>query len=315
MKKSIYIVLLGCLSLCLKAQDSLSIIPGIITSDIDLFWQCYDAAKSNFKSSDFEKYLQEGSAGVRGFIPYRIESAKKLAKTVKKNQAYYEHIRESSVHIKGTFDDEIRKIYQSLRAWYPEAVFPKAYFVIGRLNSGGTSVEDGLIMGAEMFGPQNDSVEIQARISFASIPGIVAHELIHFQQNYGGENSLLNQCIREGSADFVATLIRNKPLQHHLDTWASDKSEMIWKVFQQQMHDKAYHGWLYGGGKRPFEGQPADLGYWMGFQITKAYYDRKEDKKQAVYDILNIEDFEQFLKDSGYQGKFKKDHYGIYNSH
>ena len=44
--------------------------------------------------------------------------------------------------------------------------------------------------------------------------------------------------------------------------------------------------------------KPADLGYWVGYMICKAYYEEMADKKQAVYDILHITDYRQFLEKS-----------------
>jgi hypothetical protein len=62
------------------------------------------------------------------------------------------------------------------------------------------------------------------------------------------------------------------------------------------MHGNDWTGWLY------YSKDPArkDIGYWMGYQICKAYYDSVPDKKQAVWDILNITDFKKFFKASSY---------------
>lgn len=49
--------------------------------------------------------------------------------------------------------------------------------------------------------------------------------------------------------------------------------------------------------------RPKDLGYWMGYKITKAYYDKMENKERAIDDILNITDFGEFLQKSGYNGQ------------
>ncbi len=67
---------------------------------------------------------------------------------------------------------QIRKAYEELKRLYPEAVLPPAYFVIGAYNSGGTSSDNGLIM----------RVAMQTDID--NLLYIVAHELIHFNQNY-----------------------------------------------------------------------------------------------------------------------------------
>ena len=48
--------------------------------------------------------------------------------------------------------------------------------------------------------------------------------------------------------------------------------------------------------------RPGDLGYWMGYLIAKAYYERARDKAKAIREILTIRDFDRFLEASGYQG-------------
>ncbi|RYY20223.1 MAG: hypothetical protein EOO04_20450 [Chitinophagaceae bacterium] len=45
--------------------------------------------------------------------------------------------------------------------------------------------------------------------------------------------------------------------------------------------------------------RPADLGYLIGYQICKAYYENHSDKKQAVHDILNIRNYREFYEKSG----------------
>lgn len=272
----------------------------IVTSDIDNFWRAFDRAAPKFKAKLFqESYLDQGSPGIAGFLRYRIENAKKLAKTIRENEAYYRAVRPYTLRI-AELEPEIRKYYHSLEAWYPDAVFPPAYFVIGRRNSGGTTSPEALIMGAEKFGdPGGDPA---ADIDFANIPGTVAHELIHYQQRYPGDDQrLIVQVIREGSADFLAALITDSPLdEHNLDDFARPKAAEIREMFRKEKDKTDWAGWLYGGNRRLFPDAPNDIGYWLGFQITAAYYAQAEDKHQAVYDILNIEDFDRFLEESGF---------------
>ena len=286
----------------LISQPKEDLSKSIITSDIDLFWQCYDEAEGKITSSTFNRYIDEGSEGVQGFIRMRIESAKKLAKTVKKDQEYYEFIREGSLGIREAFEEDILTVYEQMIDWYPEAVIPNVYFVIGRKNTGGSISGDGLIMGTEMFGSQGNATGPNAIIDYQVIPSIVAHELIHFQQKYPQSETLLDQTIREGSADFLAYLIQGRELKHHLDGWAAPRIGELWKIFQEEKSDKSYQGWLYGGGQ-VMPDAPRDLGYWLGFYICKAYYLKQEDPKQAVEDILTIQDFEAFLAESGFNGE------------
>ena len=62
--------------------------------------------------------------------------------------------------------------------------------------------------------------------------------------------------------------------------------------------------WLYQGDKA--KDRPADLGYYIGYKICEAYYAHAVDKKQAIKDILEIKDFNQFLSASRYEEKFAR---------
>ena len=69
------------------------------------------------------------------------------------------------------------------------------------------------------------------------------------------------------------------------------------------MNGNKYSRWLYSGDNSV--GRPSDLGYFMGYKICEAYYENAADKKQAVKDIIEVQDFETFLKQSRYEEKFK----------
>ena len=264
------------------------------TEDITLFWNVYDKTKP--EGATFQKlYVEAGSVGLKAFVPNRIESGKNLVKVMKSNSAYYPSIRESSLSIA----DKKERFYEcfvTLKSIYPEAVFPDVYFVIGAKNSGGTTFSGGLIIGAEMFGKENDT--IPAPLDIDLVDEVVAHELIHFQQHYTKDNSLLAQSIREGSADFIAELIAGSHSNKKIYMYGDAHEQELWKEFQSRMLANDWNGWLY---YQKDKSRPKDLGYWMGYKITKAYYDKASDKKEAIREILNIQDFKSFLEKSGYE--------------
>lgn len=70
---------------------------------------------------------------------------------------------------------------------------------------------------------------------------------------------------------------------------AKDSTDLSYWMYNQQMEEK---------------GIPSDLGYYVGFKICQAYYDRQADKKKAVRDILERTDFENLLRESGYGASF-----------
>lgn len=300
-------LLVAALTTHLFSQNKDPLKTEIITSDLDNFWIAFEQAKPDFKPEIFQTlYLDKGSKGVKGFIPGRIKNADNLAKRVKGCVKYYSSIKPSTDRIAGMKDEIINSLVK-LKELYPKAVFPLVYFVIGVMGSGGTSSKEGVIIGAEMYGmtpetPKDELNDWQLTVlkPVEEVPHIVAHELIHFQQTYDGGN-LLQACLKEGSADFIAELISGKHINGHVHDFANPKEKELWLEFKERMLDKKYDGWLYSS----TEGRPNDLGYWMGYKITQAYYDRATDKLQAIQEIFTIKNAEKFLAVSGYEEKFK----------
>jgi hypothetical protein len=256
-----------------------------ITSDIRNFWVAFD--QIGVKKNPFINYIEKGSVGLMDFIPYRIESPKNLLKTVIKRKTDYQAIREGSYKVELQVS-RIGDFYAVFKELYSSAVFPPTYFVIGAFNSGGTSSGNGLIIGVEV---QND-VE--------NIPYIVAHELIHFNQNYqGNKTTLLEQSIIEGSADFIGELISGKHINLSAYNYGNENEEQLCSEFVKIMGDAIYHGWLYGS-KGKIKGRPNDLGYWIGYKICESFFCKSQNRQEAIRDILNIQDFNAFLTTSGY---------------
>lgn len=275
----------------------------LITTDLTNFWEAFQKAQPDFDPSAFQElYIDKASKGMKGFIDGRIVSAEYLAKVVKKHAAYYGAMKASIDSIE-FLKPQIIEAMRNLKGIYPVAEFPDVYFVVGTLNSGGTTSRHGLLIGAEMYAvnqnsPMNsfDQWHLTVMKRVGSVPHIVAHELIHYQQTYDGEKNLLWACLKEGSADLIAELISGSHINNHVHDFANPREKELWAEFQTKMNGKDRNGWLYTS----TEGRPNDLGYWMGYKITKAYYDKATDKKQAVHDILNIKNAEEFLSKSGY---------------
>ncbi len=62
--------------------------------------------------------------------------------------------------------------------------------------------------------------------------------------------------------------------------------------------------WLYNGSNS--KELPADLGYYIGYKIVESHYGLAKDKQKAIKEILTIQDFAKFLKESGYEAKIEK---------
>lgn len=293
--------------ICSYAQNRDPLATEIVTADLDRFWTALDKAGPNINPVVIDEiYLKPGSKGIKGFTKGRIKNAEYLAGVIKSHANYYHSIKSSTDSITG-MNDQIRQSLVKLKDLYPKAIFPPVYFVIGALSSGGTSSNDGLIIGAEMYGRTANTPTEELNDWLLSVikpvkevPHIVAHELIHFQQDYDG-GTLLAASVKEGAADFLAELISGRHINQHVHEFADPQEKELWLEFKEKMNDNDYTGWLYSSVK----GRPNDLGYWMGYKITKAYYDQAPDKQAAVNEIFHIKNFNKFLDQSGYANKFE----------
>ena len=254
-----------------------------ISSDIPAFWAAFDNIDA--EENPFITYLNNGSVGLKDFIPNRIESPQKLLKVVKRRLPDYEAIREQSLQV-NSYSKQILLAYQAISEMYAPAIFPPTYFVIGAFNTGGTATNSGLIIGVEK------------QVNIEDIPYIVAHEIIHFNQNYAkANNTLLKQSIIEGSADFIGELISGNHPNEIAFRYGNSNEKGLCAEFVKIMDGNSYKGWLYGSkGKK--KGRPKDLGYWMGYKICAAYYNKSMNKTEAIAEMLNIQDVDEFLSKS-----------------
>ncbi|EZH73786.1 hypothetical protein ATO12_17795 [Aquimarina atlantica] len=279
----------------------------LITSDIDLFWESYDKLLKDTINNSFEAYLRNGSIGLKDFVPDRIESAEKLKELVLSEKQYYSNIRSSSYKILN-FKKQIIASCYALEYVYPEAVFPPVYFLIGRTTSGGTASKNGLMIALEVYSDGNFTTDYgRPSLDIEIMPNIVIHELIHFlQKDNPKDETLLKHCIREGTADFIAELVSGEKtrLANGPDVYPyGEKNEQeLWIEFNNSRNSKELSPWLYS--QTP-DGRPQNLGYWMGYKIVEAYYQKSNDKKKALLDILNIDNYDQFLEQSEYSKKFE----------
>jgi len=267
-----------------------------VTTDIVNFWNAFDKMDKDLQTNPFEDfYLKPGSPGLEAFTKGRIEDAVSLLNTVRERKSDYVKARPNSLNMLDN-EKKCRAAFMALKYLYPKAVFPNVYFVIGRFNSGGHSNPKGLIIGAEM-------------IQSVAVPYIVAHELIHYQQDSIPRKSLnlLAACINEGSADFIAELISGGGPNKQTHSYGNANEAKLWIEFKAIMEDREdSHDWMYN--YKPKNGYPPDLGYWIGYKITAAFYEKATDKKKAIAAILHIKDFNKFLEDSGYSSKSGKEH-------
>ena len=297
-------ILWGTISLLTACRSSANSadVESISTTDVHHFVTAFASwTPKDTACRALEPYWRTATRGLRSYANKFDVADADLCRRIRQTPARYARLATLLPSLDSAAA-EIRGIYAKFDTLHPLTNHPAVYFVVGNGISGGSTTRGRhpvILIGTELL----DSAR--------GVPRIVAHELVHTQQDYpfmgsltGGptflRGSLLRHSITEGSADFIASLLLGRPFTN---TWAESHEDSLWAEFQRDAHSRDYRRWLYNGWNRKALGdRPPDLGYWMGYRITQAYYDRARDKRQAITDILSIRDFDDFLKASGYRG-------------
>jgi hypothetical protein len=283
----------------------------LVTSDIDLFWKAYDATLKNpgLKEEIYQaQYFDKGTVGLQDYYLSKIRSTHLFVKNLDSKRAFYRAIRPNTEQV-AAMKKQIRAGFIKLKELYSPARFPNVYFVIGRFNAGGTISGNGMLISADMEARSEHTplgeLTLWERNNLGSLdelPAIVAHEHIHIIQRKNKGRTLLQGAINEGMADFLAELTTGKNPNARLMTYGNQHEQEIWADFKRDMSGTNWRNWIANGDQETLE-KPADLGYYVGYKICQAYYQQMPDKKQAVYDILNITDYPAFLQKSRYEEK------------
>ena len=283
----------------------------IVVSDVAIFWRAFDKLTPAMTRADSvrildQEYLAQGSKGLQGYATTHLKKPDNLLMGLGMLPKYVAGVRANTLKMSA---DDVRAALRKVEAFYPDASYPDIYFVFAGFTSQGTVSKGNVVIAAEMVSadsltPREElppflrSVDLTRNV----LPCIMVHEMLHAQQNYPSDKSLLAQVIVEGVADFI-TQKAVGCVQTAAATYAYGEAHEreLWQLFQQEMRGTDYSKWLYNGN---IKDRPDQLGYWMGYQIAEAYYDRASNKQQAIRELLNIRDFNAVLEASGYASKF-----------
>jgi hypothetical protein len=289
----------------------------IFTADIDNFWTAYDSVLK-VKDTTVQKriiqelYLDNATAGLKIFMELRNHSAAKHLKNILRYPKFWVSLRPHTLQIKN-HTAEIQVLLDRFRDIYPKFKQPDIYFTIGCLNSGGTTLNNQVLIGAEIgvadktvnASELSDWLQQVFKVS-KDVVYLAVHEVVHTQQKIENSSAdLLTNCIQEGAADFITEVLMQMPLKTPYITYGLANEKILWEKFRTKMYGTEMKDWLYNGSNVTH----ADLGYFMGYAICKAFYDKTADKKKAVAEILSLKYgdkkmINKFLTKSAYADKW-----------
>ena len=258
-------------------------------------------------------YLDGAGPGVKVFTPGRIRDAQHLAAAVARKPDTYRYAIRACLPLLPSLRADLRAIYLAFAGLVPERPLPAIDVVFGAGNSGGTADSERQALGLEVTCPPGTTPE-QFR---TTMRGFFAHETVHTWQAdetpAALADLLVSQALREGGADYLATLVTGEIPHLDRDAWARPQEARLWQEFQRDRValkgsgdsvDKLtssphFRRWFANCGSAP-EGWPCEAGYWIGMRIAEAYVAQAADKRAAIRDLLELRDPAAILKASGY---------------
>jgi hypothetical protein len=288
----------------------------VYTSDIDNYWEAYDSITN---THDFTKrldlinrlYIDKGTKGLKAFMQARRYRDTLFVKHIEVYPKFWNSIRANTIAVKSK-TNEIQEAIAKLKVLYPQLKPAELYFTIGGFRSAGTISGNMVLVGCEIATgtPDIDMSEFEnkwlagvfAQQDKDHIVPLTIHEYIHTQQKKAILKNVLAFSLSEGSADFITELVMGKPLVTSYLTYGREHAATIKKSFRKEMFATSIERWLFNGSYLEKEG---DMGYYIGYEICKAYYNNSTDKMKAVKDIIELNyssetELEKFLEKSGF---------------
>lgn len=273
--------------------------PEIRTSDVDRFYALYDSAGGKPTAEQLQAYIDGGTEGFRAFTKMRNTSGERIAQAIEKQPDVFVNAKACAAVLPAV-RTRLAGALKRLKQLYPEASLPPVTLGVGRGKPMGTADQNGVMIGLEALCAvdfMNPDVEDR-------FVHVIAHEYAHVQQarfsSEDEEEKVLKATLLEGGAEFIGELISGQVAYRHLPTAVKGREAAFEAEFLGDL-DKVAMGsaWLYnhpGTAERP-----ADLGYWVGYRITKSYYEKAKDKRQALRDIIELRDPKALLENSGWK--------------
>lgn len=270
----------------------------VVVEDVARFYRIYDDADGHPTAEQLQHdYLDAGSEGLRHFARLRRTTGARIAETLGKRPELYVRARRC-MEVLPQVQARLTGALQRLGELHPEANLPPVTIAVGRGKPVGIGYPDtGLQIGLEALCAV-DWMNPDLEDRFVHV---IAHEYAHVQlapESSGIEQpTVLERSLMEGAAEFVAELISGNVAYAHFGPITRGREEEIETAFVADMHGTDLSRWLDNSTVE----KPGDLGYWVGYRIVKAYYQRTPDKRQALREILRMRDPEAFFAASGWE--------------
>ena len=295
--KRIHIVATALLCAAQNANSADATTPGIHIEDVSRFFAIYDAAAGRPTAEQLQRdYIDQGSEGLRQFARLRKITGARIAETLAKEPQIYSNAKRC-MKVLPRVRERVTTALQTLKQLYPQAKLPPVTIAVGRgkpvgIGSPITGIQIGLeaLCATDYMHP-----DVEDRFVY-----VIVHEYAHVQQYQPlvdkEHPTVLEGSLIEGGAELATELVTGSVSNIAIPAMARGREREIETAFAADVDKTDTSAWLYNGTRE----KSGDLGYWVGYRITKAYYRNATDKQQALREILQMQDPKALLAKSGW---------------
>jgi hypothetical protein len=274
----------------------------VFDEDTARFWDAFDAINAATEPAERLRliqalYIDRGTPGLHALMAARRYTAQEYVDAIAKWPKFWASVRPLTARSRlavGTLNEDVSRF----RRLYPELRPATITYAVGVLRTGGTTLGDKVLIGAELaLGDESVDVSelpepLRSRLGvffksrpFANNAQNNIHEYVHTQQQET-QGNLLQQTVREGVADLVAELITNRKPALPVYTYGPQHDAAIRARFIAEMNADGYDNWLWNSASNDFG--VSDVGYYVGYRIARSYYDAASDKRRAVRELIEL---------------------------
>ncbi|QEM11018.1 hypothetical protein [Mucilaginibacter rubeus] len=276
----------------------------VYQTDFRNFWIMRDSVltlSDSAKQIDVVRrlYIDKASDGLKAFMRNKNDLDSKWLSLLKSYPAFWDSLRMKTALVdRATI--KLDKYITHFKALYPDLTPAQIYFLIGIRQQGGTIRGNLSLIGVEV-------VLADPKLKEDELIRMAIHEYVHTQQKRPDFKKIdvLTSSIREGSCDFLSYIITGISVQSPYMKYGFKHEQEVWVAFKKDMYTNKNDNWV-STGNNPDLPAP-DLGYFVGYQICKSYYDKAINKADAIKQLVGLDyakatDVTTFLEASGYHG-------------
>jgi len=273
------------------------------SDDIDRFWATYDAVRTEADGDRRvalvqQRYVDPGSPGLHALMQVRNYTAREYAEAMRAWPRFWNSVRPLTANARSA-TATLEQDLMAFRTLYPALRPATITYAVGVLRTGGTTLGDQVLIGAEMaLGDEGvdvselpEPMRSRLRIFYDSRPGANnaqnnLHEYVHTQQRETTGN-LAQYVAREGVAEYIAERISGKRPALPLYAYGPLHEAEIRTRFIAEMDGDDLGNWLYNSARNPFG--VSDIGYYAGYRIAQEYMRRQADEKVGIARMIELD--------------------------